>query len=105
VRPALLRVLFAVLAAAVVAAGLYFVAASPVRAWLDQRRERTALERRVALLAEENGRLAARARELHTDRAIEQLAREQYNLVRPGEEPYAILPAPRRAGEAGPGRS
>jgi cell division protein FtsB len=30
---------------------------------------------------------------LHTDAAIERLAREQYNLVKPGEEAYAILPA------------
>lgn len=93
-RTRLVRALFVALVAAVVAGGLYFVAASPMRAWLEQRREREMLARRVALLVEENRRLAARAAELHTDRAIEQIAREQYNLVRPGEEPYAILPEP-----------
>lgn len=31
---------------------------------------------------------------MHTDAEIERLAREQYNLVRPGEEAYAILPGP-----------
>ena len=31
---------------------------------------------------------------LKTDEEVERLAREQYNLVRPGEESYAILPPP-----------
>jgi hypothetical protein len=37
--------------------------------------------------------LDARAAELQEDAEIERLAREQYNLVMPGEEAYAMLPA------------
>lgn len=103
-RAVVARIVVAVVGAVVAAASLYVVAASPVRAWLEQRQEREALTRRVALLVEENRRLAARVRELHTDRAIEQIAREQYNLVRPGEEPYAILPEPAPARRPAPRR-
>ena len=47
----------------------------------------------------------------HTDAEVERIAREQYNLVRPGEEAYAILPGPAdptagsRRAAASPGRA
>ena len=46
-------------------------------------------EKQASLLAEQNAALDARVKELHTDAEIERLAREQYNLVKPGEEAYA----------------
>ena len=66
----------------------------PTRSWLDQRDRIQAEEAKLQVLTRENQRLASRVQELHTDAEIERLAREQYNLVRPGEEAYAILPAP-----------
>ena len=66
----------------------------PTRSWLDQRDRIQAEEAKLQVLTRENRRLASRVQELHTDAEIERLAREQYNLVRPGEEAYAILPAP-----------
>ena len=45
-------------------------------------------------LRERNDALEDRAARLRDPREIEQLAREQYGLVRPGEEPYVVLPAP-----------
>ena len=77
----------------VVVVGVLFLAVFPTRTWLDQRRQRDAVAERVAVLREQNARLERRAGQLHTDAEIERLAREQYNLVRPGEEAYALLPA------------
>ena len=66
----------------------------PTRTYLQQRDAIAAEERKVAVLSSENDKLAAKVERLHTDAEIERLAREQYNLVRPGEEAYAILPGP-----------
>ena len=78
----------------VVAVGVLFVAVFPTRTWLAQRQDLEATERRLAVLTAQNHELAGRVARLNTDAEIERLAREQYNLVRPGEEAYAILPAP-----------
>ena len=66
----------------------------PTRTYLHQREEIATAERKLAVLTTENEKLGARVEQLHTDAEIERLAREQYNLVRPGEEAYAILPGP-----------
>ncbi|MGH9155977.1 MAG: FtsB family cell division protein [Acidimicrobiales bacterium] len=78
----------------VVLIGVTFVGVFPSRTYLAQRSTLAAAERRLEVLAAENARLADRATQLMTDAEIERLAREQYNLVRPGEEAYAILPRP-----------
>ena len=79
---------------ALVAVGLLFLAVAPMQTFLHQRRDTAAAERQLAVLQAANTRLADRARLLHTDAEIERIAREQYNLVKPGEEAYAILPSP-----------
>ncbi len=66
----------------------------PTRTYLSQRDEIASAADKVEVLSGENAKLAARVEQLHTDAEIERLAREQYNLVRPGEEAYAILPGP-----------
>jgi len=66
----------------------------PTRTYLHQREEIATAERKLAVLTTENEKLGDRVEQLHTDAEIERLAREQYNLVRPGEEAYAILPGP-----------
>jgi cell division protein FtsB len=79
-------------AMAVLVAGALFFAGFPARALLDQRGERSAIERELELLRAQNDQLERRAALLRTDAEIERIAREQYNLVKPGEEAYAILP-------------
>ena len=74
--------------------GFLLVAVFPTRTYMAQRRDIDAAEARLDVLKESNEELAARVDQLHSDEAIERLAREQYNLVRPGEEAYAILPGP-----------
>jgi cell division protein FtsB len=74
----------------------------PTRTYLHQRDEIATAEDKVAVLSAENAKLAARVEQLHTDSEVERLAREQYNLVRPGEEAYAILPGPADPEPEGP---
>lgn len=66
----------------------------PTRTYLHQRDEIATAEAKLQILSAENEKLVDRVEQLHTDSEIERLAREQYNLVRPGEEAYAILPGP-----------
>lgn len=79
--------------AALALAGVMALAVFPAQAWHHQRQERTALRAQEAALAAENQALQARADHLRTDEEVERLAR-QYNLVKPGEEAYFILPQP-----------
>ncbi len=82
------------LVAAVVVVGLAFLAVFPTRTYLSQRRDLENTEQRLAVLSRQNQELNGRVARLNTDAEIERLAREQYNLVRPGEEAFAILPPP-----------
>jgi cell division protein FtsB len=70
----------------VIVVGVLFLAVFPTRTYVQQRTKLAATEKRVEVLSEQNERLAARVRKLNTDEEIERLAREQYSLVRPGEE-------------------
>jgi cell division protein FtsB len=74
--------------------GVLLLGAFPVRAYLDQLREREELAARVRSLTDENSRLLNTAAQLQAVETVERLARERYQLVRPGEEAYAILPDP-----------
>lgn len=78
----------------VVLSAAALVTVFPTRTYLSQRQELSAERERLSVLREQNTRLAARVKKLHTPQEIERLAREQYNLVKPGEEAYAILPSP-----------
>lgn len=79
--------------AALALAGVLALAIFPTKAVLAQRHDRSALAAREAELSAQNAALQDRAAQLQTDAEIERLAR-QYNLVKPGEEPYFILPRP-----------
>lgn len=74
--------------------GVLFVAVFPTRTWLAQKRERADAVEQLHVLDEQNQILASRVEALQSDDEIERLAREQYNLVKPGEEAYALLPPP-----------
>jgi cell division protein FtsB len=78
----------------VVLVGVLFAAVFPTRTYLAQRASISRAEKQLSVLDEQNEALRQRAERLRTDAEIERLAREQYNLVRPGEEAYAVLPPP-----------
>jgi cell division protein FtsB len=79
--------------AALALVGVMALAVFPAQAWRHQRAERTALRAQEAALTAENRALQARVDQLRSDEEIERLAR-QYNLVKPGEEVYFLLPQP-----------
>jgi len=82
------------LLALVTVIGLLFIGMYPVRTFLAQRGSLSRAEHQLEVLKQQNAQLDQRVQALNTDTEIEQLARERYNLVRPGEEAYAILPSP-----------
>ena len=86
----------------VVLVGILFAGVFPTRTYLAQRSATARAEEKLDVLGEQNAELERRARELQRDSEIERLAREQYNLVKPGEEAYAVLPPPVADGEETP---
>lgn len=77
-----------------IAMGGLLVGVFPTRAILDQRSAIAGAEERLDFVEGRNDELEARVEALGTDDEIERIAREQYNLVFPGEEAYGLLPAP-----------
>ncbi len=84
------RVRLALAALAVVA--ILFVFVFPTRSYLAQRSQVSGAQHDVDVLREQNDALAAKAAQLQTDAAIEQMAREQFHLVFPGEQSYNVGP-------------
>jgi cell division protein FtsB len=78
--------------ALVVVIGLLFVVVFPLQSWLDQRASIGASERRLEVLRRERSKLEAEAKHLRSDAIVEQIARSRYGMVRPGEQPYAVVP-------------
>lgn len=83
------------LVASVLCVGVLFVAVLPTRSYLAQRASVRKAQHQLDALDNQNRRLEAEAHRLTTPAEIERLARAQYGLVRPGEQAYAILPAPK----------
>lgn len=74
--------------------GVLAIGLFPTQTFLQQRAATAEIEQRLAVLRAQNEAFEARIEALQTDEEIERLAREQYNLAYPGEEAYAVLPAP-----------
>jgi cell division protein FtsB len=81
-------------AAVVTLLAVLLIGVYPTRTYLAQQDSLRQTEEQLDVLREENSRLEDRVAALNTEAEIERLAREQYNLVRPGEESYALLPPP-----------
>jgi cell division protein FtsB len=80
-------------AASVVLVGLLFAFVYPTRTFLDQRSQTQKARAQLDILESENQRLAREAKRLQGSAEIERRAR-QYGLVKPGERPFVIIPAP-----------
>ncbi len=74
--------------------GLLFAFVYPTRTFLDQRDQMNRARQQLSVLDRENAKLSAEAKRLQNDAEIERIARERYGLVRPGERPFVIIPAP-----------
>lgn len=77
---------------AVVVAGALLLFVLPGRTLLAQRHTLAVTQRRVNVLSQENARLATRVQQLQDPARVEQIARAEYGLVRPGQQAYAIIP-------------
>jgi cell division protein FtsB len=100
------RVVWLLLGSVTLVAAL-FLFVLPGRTYLAQRSSLNQAGTRVRVLAAENAKLDQQVRQLQTDAEIERLARQQYGLVKPGEQAYAILPpkpAPTVATRAAPAK-
>ena len=82
-----------IVVAAALLIGVLFLAVFPTRTVLDQRDAISSVDRRLEVLREENERMRERIRGLSDPATIERIAREQYNLARPGEEVFVIIPS------------
>jgi len=91
------RTIWLVAVSIALVAGL-FLFVFPTRTYLAQRSSLAHEQALVSQLAAQNQSLSTQVRSLNSDGEIERIAREQYGLVRPGQEAYAILPAPSGAG-------
>jgi cell division protein FtsB len=66
----------------------------PVQTYLDLRSATQRAEEQREALHRANDELERRQRELNEDETVEEIAREDYGWVLPGEESYGVLPAP-----------
>ena len=64
----------------------------PGRQLLAQSHQLSSTRHRIEMLDQENAKLSAQARSLRSDATVEQLARQKYGLVKPGEQAYVVLP-------------
>jgi hypothetical protein len=76
---------------AVVVGGIVFLFVLPGRTWLEQGRAMSKAQSQVSALSQENETLTKRAADLRSTAYVEQLARQEYGLVMPGEKAYGIL--------------
>jgi cell division protein FtsB len=74
--------------------GALFAFVYPTRTFVEQRREVRSAERRLEVLQRTTRALERDNARLASDAEVERRAREDYGLVRPGETPYVLVPAP-----------
>ena len=68
-------------------------AIQPIRLWVDQREELSTKQQELTNIESSNSALEQRAEALQTPEQIELIARQNFGLIREGEEAYAVLPA------------
>ena len=78
--------------ASVLFVGVLFVAVFPTQTLLGQRSEVDEKQAELDVIEERNAELQQRIDELEDASYVELLAREEFGLVRPGEESYVIVP-------------
>ena len=66
----------------------------PTRTFLTQRKEVTAAQRRLEVLEDSTKALQRDNGRLQSDAEVERRAREDFGMVRRGETPYVLVPAP-----------
>jgi cell division protein FtsB len=80
--------------ASLVLVGILFAFVFPTRTWLQQRSKAAAAQSELSLLRDQTAKLERQAKKLRSDQEVERVAREKFNLVMPGEQAWAVVPAP-----------
>ena len=75
-------------------AAILFLFVFPTRSYLAQRRQVGAAAHDVDMLRQQNKKLQIEAQRLQSPDEIERIAREQFNMVFPGEQVFKVMPAP-----------
>ena len=83
--------------AVLVLAGAALMFMSPVRTVIDQGNQISAAHRQIQGLNAENNQLKQEIGALQTPADIEQIARQDYGLVQPGEQAYGVVPSTAQA--------
>jgi cell division protein FtsB len=76
----------------VLAVGLIFLTIAPARQVLRQRAQIADLQQTLNSVKDENKGLRDETNRLNTDAYIEEQARLRLGLIKPGEQPYMIVP-------------
>ncbi len=69
------------------------LAVVPVRTWLSQKEKTRQAETEISRIDQDIASLERQLDQLQTDAEIERRARQDFDLVYPGEESYRILPS------------
>jgi cell division protein FtsB len=67
-----------------------FIYVYPIRGYYSQKSIEQEERQRLEVLQEANEKILEQRRDLSTDEEIERIAREQYHLIKPGEEAYIV---------------
>jgi cell division protein FtsB len=76
--------------------GAMYLFVFPARTYLAQKQGIAAEARTVAVLRAEDAKLTSESSALQDNATIEQIARQEYGLVKPGQQAFMVLPAPSR---------
>jgi cell division protein FtsB len=76
---------------AVVVGGILFLFVLPARTWLEQGKAISTARHQAQVLSQENQVLTKRSSQLQSSGYVEQIARQEYGLIMPGEQAYNIL--------------
>jgi cell division protein FtsB len=80
--------------ASIALVGALFVFVFPTSALLHQRSQLGDAHERLAVLEEQNERLSRQTKRALSDEEVERIARARFNMVRRGEQAWAIVPGP-----------
>lgn len=82
--------------AALLLIGAAYLFVFPARTYLSQKDQIALQERTIAVLRAQDSKLSGEKAALQQDSTIEQIARQDYGLVKPGQQAFMVLPAAAR---------
>lgn len=85
---------------ALLSAAYFFVL--PARTYLDQKTAIALEQKTIQVLKMENAKLGQQRSSLNNNATIEQIARQDYGLVEPGQQAFMVLPSSAPAATAKP---